>query len=245
MGVVRRRQRNPDQVFDIAAPSTGRRRVRVPEIAVGVLLIAGCALAALWWQARINPTISVLVAATPIERGEVLQPGHLSVVELEASEAVSIVDASEYDALLAKISLADIGRGAILDPTLFADTIDVGADEAVIGLFLGPEQVPSLSLRAGSFVDVVLTEGTRPKAAADTATGNSATESPPTASTAEDGPGPSVLAEAARVLRVEPGSGFGQLHVSLVLPRDEAVAAAIAAADGSIVLLEVRSGEVS
>src|SRR3546814_18105742 len=56
------------------------RRIRVPELAVGVLVMAVFALAAVLWHLSAIEKVPALAAASPIDRGEVIEPAHVRVV---------------------------------------------------------------------------------------------------------------------------------------------------------------------
>lgn len=228
----------------IGVPTGGRRRVRLPEIALGSLLIVGCALGALWWQARSYPTTSVLVASRDLDRGDVVSAESLAVVEMQARESVNWVASDQADLLIGRVAIASIGEGTVLTSSMVAESTDIGPDEAVVGLYLGPGQAPGTSLAPGATVDVVLTDPDSPAAggavalAAGTGDGTAPTDGPVDGRTAAVG---SLLASSATVVDVQNGSGFGQILLSLRMSKSEAVVTAVAAAADDVMVLEVHA----
>ncbi|MDP8927843.1 MAG: hypothetical protein M3O70_04485, partial [Actinomycetota bacterium] len=64
----------------VAPPIPPARRLRVPQLAVGLLLTAGAALAFVLWNAASVQRVPVLALAEDVSRGQVLTGGDVRVV---------------------------------------------------------------------------------------------------------------------------------------------------------------------
>lgn len=201
-------------VFDLDGSASGRSGVRWPEVALGILVVVGSALVALWWQTRAYPTSSVLVAAQAVERGRTITMDDLGVVELQSREPVAVVAADQSDSVVGRIALIDIEPGSVLSPTMMAEVSDIGPDEAVVGLFVKANQIPSVRIGVGSVLTVL-------------------------DSTVDRDSEGSVLAERAEVVDVEPGNSFGEMLVSVRVTREVAPSVALGGAGGTVVLVEL------
>ena len=181
------------------------RRVRLPELALGIVVVAGCALAAVLWQASSVEREPVLAIRQAVQRGETLTAEDLRVVYMSTDDPVRSLGESELSAVVGRVASADLAEGTLLSAGLFLDGSAVDAGDGVVGLALEPGQVPTAALRSGDLVNVV-------------APG--------------DGTDGAVLAERAEVYAVEDLPAEGRVFVSLALPEADANAVA-AAADGS------------
>ncbi len=201
-------------VFDLdGSNNAGGKKVRLPEMALGLLLVVGCALGALWWQARSFPTTSILVAATDIERGQLITADNLKAVELRSGEPVATIGAEEAESLVGKVAVGDIPQDSIFSTGMVAATTTLGPDEAIVGLLVAAGRIPSVGLATGSLVQVLSSEANA------------------------DNEG--VLIETAEVVEVVQGGGFGEMLVSLRVSQDEARRAALASAAAPVIMIEL------
>ncbi|MYJ12856.1 MAG: hypothetical protein F4078_00720, partial [Acidimicrobiia bacterium] len=75
------------------APAGGRTmRRRVPELAIGVVLIGLGAIAALMLAGRQPPRAAVLVWANDVSRGQMVSAGDLAVASIESDIPVDVVE---------------------------------------------------------------------------------------------------------------------------------------------------------
>jgi hypothetical protein len=137
------------------------RRVRVPELALGVLVTVGCALGAVLWHLNSVDRLPVLAAATAIGRGEVIEASDVRVVYLAADDPVAVLDSSESAAVVGQVASVDLAQGSLLTPDVVEPALLVDAGAGVVGLALEPGQFPTRGLAPGDRVDVVApTDGT-------------------------------------------------------------------------------------
>lgn len=197
-----------------------KRRVRLPELAVGLVVVVGFALAAVLWQLNATQKEPVLAAARDLSRGDVLTARDLRVVYVSADDPIAHVGRDELARLVGRTVLSDVEAGALLTPAMTADGSALAPGEGVVGLSLEPGQVPTTRLRPGDLVNVVAapSAGTEPAAQAQ----------------ADE-----VLVERAEVFAVEELTASGRFFVSLKAPERDANRVAAAAERGKVRLVMV------
>ena len=131
------------------------RRVRVPELAVGLLVVVVFALGGVLWYLRSVDRTPTLAVASPVERGEVVSADDLRVVYVASDDRLAGLRPSETDRVVGMIALVDLAPGSIVTADLVAEGARVGDDEGVVGLPLEPGQYPAFDLAPGDRVNVV------------------------------------------------------------------------------------------
>lgn len=187
-----------------------RRRIHVPAVLGGVLLIVGCALAFGLVADRLSDRQPVLVLSRPVDRGTVLTDADVTVAQVAADAGVQVTPQSARDRLLGRTVLTPLPAGAVLTPELVGPSdVVLGARTRTVGLALDPGGYPTSTLAPGDLVGVVATDG--------------------------DG---TVLDDRATVLAVDPVvEGSATLLVSVVVRADAATAVAAAGARDGIRLV--------
>lgn len=144
------------QLFDLEPPQASRRS-RFPELAVGLLLIVGGALGALIWQINATSTTPVLAMANRVEQGEVVELDDLQLVEIRSADQLNVLGAAGTANVVGRVARTDLSPGTLVTPEHVTDGSVIALGDGVVGLALSNGQVPSLRLRPGEIVDVVLT----------------------------------------------------------------------------------------
>ena len=153
---VKKRRRADKATRPTKSPRQGRRSgIRVPELAFGLVLIIGGALAASLLAAKKTETIEVVAAVADMARGHEITAADLVAVETEARLAHSMMRTTEAAALLGKVLAVDLAAGSpILPGTVHAaPTLQVG--EEVVALSVEVGDAPT-SLAVGDPVRVAL-----------------------------------------------------------------------------------------
>lgn len=197
-----------------------RRRFRLPEVAVGVVVVLGFALGAVLWQLNATQKDPVLAAAHDVARGDVIEADDLSVVYVSSDDPIAHLSRAQSSRVVGRVALSDIQAGALLTPGSVSDGPAVQPGEGVVGLALEPGQVPTSRLRAGDLVNVVA--GTPAGGDTDAAEG-----------------GEPVLVERAEVFAIEELTASGRLFVSLKMRETDANEVAAAAERGPVRLVMV------
>jgi len=207
---------NSPHPFDLDQATGAQGRRRVPEITVGLFLVALFALGGTWFYANSTDRDAVLSLRNPVERGQVITVDDLQVVQINTDDALNVLPREQSGAVVGRIALHDLSAGTLVTPDQVAQSAAIVPGEGIVGLALDPGEYPSLSMRPGDIVRVVEVPGS-----------------------SNPDIGEPVLAEAAEVVDVAPIGVQNQLFVSLALSTAEADAVARAAADDRIRLIQV------
>jgi hypothetical protein len=193
------------------------RRVRVPELAVGLFVTVACALGAVLWHLNATDRVPALAIAEPVERGEVVAPDDLTVVYVASDSTLARLDDSQSASVVGRVALVDLPAGTLLTSALVSDEAALQPGDGVVGLSLEPGGYPSTRLAVGDLVDVVQVGD-------------------PAAVAGDDGE--LVVAQAATVVGVEELSSDRRL-VSVLTSEADARAVAAVSGTGSVRLVAV------
>jgi hypothetical protein len=130
----------------------------MPEVVLGVLLVAGCAFGAVAWQRATNSTTTVVVASRHIARGSVIGVDDLRGAQV-GGETGAMIAGTDARLLLGKVAVVDIDAAVPLTPTLITDAAPLGIEEALSSVALEPGQFPP-DLAAGDRVRIIVTSTT-------------------------------------------------------------------------------------
>ena len=203
-----------------AAPNHARKR-RLPEMAGGLLLVAVCALGALWWQASSTDRQPVLALRNAIERGDVVQLDDLQVVSIDTDQPIAVLADTESAQIIGRVARTDLAAGSLVTADQFSSSSTLGVDEGVVGMALEAGQFPSLSLSPGDAVSVVLTPSPGdPRAFGDDVEAT-------------------ILVERATVVEVAQVGVQGGLFISIQVEEADAARVAAAAATNRVRLIQV------
>lgn len=207
--------------LDLDGPGSGpgTSRSRVPELALGALVLVVSALASLWLFTSGSERTEVLALANTVERGEPLEFADLVTVEIASDDAIVVLRPDQAATMTGRVALVDLAAGELVTPSQFTSagaTLEPG--QSVVGVDVPAGQVPSTRLAPGSLVSVILT----PDASVDLA----------------DDPGV-VLVEAAEVVEVVRTAGPGEVFVALLVSEDDARVVASAASQDRVRLVQV------
>jgi hypothetical protein len=181
--------------------------VRVPELALGLLVTVGFALGAVLWHLNSIERVPALAVASEVARGDVIEASDLRIVYVTADGGVARLGRNDSAVVVGRAAQVDLSAGTLLTEDLVAPALAVTPGSGVVGLALEPGQFPSRGLAPGDVVSIVL-------------------PSDPTVDSESDG----VIAARASVFAVEELPS-DRLLVSLLL--DESEATAVAAASGA------------
>lgn len=207
--------------FTVVAP---KQQSRLPQIALGLLIVAAFGLASLWWFTQATEKDEVLSLAVPVERGEVVEFENLVVVAISSDDALATIPRSGAGEIVGRVSLSDLPAGAILTPSMFAaaDVLEVG--EGVVGLELEAGEIPAIRLVPGDTVSVIMTP--RSGATEELRDGGALEAS-------------EVLVDGAVVVESTPIGVQGRQYVALAMTEKEAQVVSVAAAADRIRLVRV------
>lgn len=162
------------------APTTRRRSM--PWIALGVLLVLGCALAFGVVSSRLGDRQAVLAVAREVPAGQVLVAGDLTTVNITVDPGLRPIPAAERATVAGRPAAVPLMPGALLTLADLGAPAGLGPDQAVVALALKAGRFPP-ALTPGAHVMVAdtgdVTAGAPSDAssivAADTSLASSAT----------------------------------------------------------------------
>ena len=132
-----------------------RTKIRVPELALGLLLVVGGALAASALAGKRTETIQVVAAARDVDRGRPFSAEDLVALEVESRFAHSMMSTQDASSLLGRVSTVDVPEGTPILPTMIQSMAPLGDGEEVVSLRVEVGDVPP-SVGVGDRVRVVL-----------------------------------------------------------------------------------------
>jgi len=138
-----------------AGRSTGRK-VKVPELAIGLLVTVAFALGAVVWQLRSTERVQAVVVASSIDRGDTITAGDLRVAYVSDADGVVRLDPSQSDSVVGQVALVDLRPGTMITPDLVAGQVQLDDGTGIAGLALEPGQYPISGLSPGDRVNVVV-----------------------------------------------------------------------------------------
>jgi hypothetical protein len=212
-----------------------RRRRSVPFLLVGVVLVAGCGLAALLVSMRLGGRVPVLATAHAVPAGHVLAEADLRVVRVATDPGVGTVDAGDRGSVVGRTAAVPVPAGVLLTRSMLGASGWPPAGLAVVAVQVKAGQFPP-ELTAGAHVAVLTTAGT-----ADATAGGAA---PRLGRQPGGGPG-GVAATVAGVSSAGAAGAdtAGAVVVSLLLEAPDAyVVAQVPAGQVSLVLLAPGGG---
>lgn len=217
--IERNRSNGAGPLREAPAIQPRTKRGRLPELAVGLLLMIGFALAAVLWHSSSSQKDPVLALAVDVSRGDTISATDLRVVYLASDDPIAAVPQASSADIIGRVAVTDLDAGTIVSRRLVAERVALAAGDGVVGLALDPGQYPASGLLPGDRVNVV------------------------TALAVSDGEGEgaALVASGGEVFSVEPLGGQGRQFISLKMPEEDANRVAAAAERGPLRLVLVGS----
>jgi len=130
----------------MSAPAKRSRR-QLPLVALGVLLVLGCALAFADASVHLGTREQVLVVAQPVSAGQVLTAGDLRAVRVSTGSGLDVVPVDQEGIMLGRRVAVPLVAGSLLTASEVGSTpaVGVGSDVVAVGLKPGaypPEVAP-------------------------------------------------------------------------------------------------------
>jgi hypothetical protein len=200
-----------------------RRRVSVPRVLFGGLLVLGFALAGAVLANRIDTRLPVLAVAHAVDAGQTITDSDLSIVRVAADAEVATTPAAQRRAVVGRTATMPLAAGSLLTPAQIGAPVWPPAGQSAIALQAKAGHAPG-GLVAGAHVTVLVV----PTSSGTTTQGTTAQGAqPPTAD--------------ATVVSIRPvGDQSGASVVTLLLTASDALR--IAAASGEPVLVRLGAG---
>jgi len=131
-----------------------RKGVRIPEFAIGLLIICICIIGAFMWQNSDATGTKVLVTSRALQRGHEIQASDLSSITLTSSEDIALLETSTATDIIGMRITTDIVAGTPLTPSQLISVRPLTTTEGLAGITVTKAQAPA-NLAAGDNVQVI------------------------------------------------------------------------------------------
>jgi Flp pilus assembly protein CpaB len=136
-----------------SAPNRRPRR-QAPLVALGVLLVLGCALAFADASVHLGTREQVLVVAQPVSAGQVLTASDLRAVRVSTGSGLDVVSVDQEATVVGRRVAVPLVAGSLLAPTEVSSAPAVGSGSDVVAVGLKPGAYPP-EVAPGDRVQVV------------------------------------------------------------------------------------------
>lgn len=143
-----------DRVETTQSEHTAKRRWRIPELAVGLVLMLGGALGAILLSRSGDSIVIVVGAAHDLQRGDKITPKDLVAVETSQSLSGSFITEAQASALIGQIALVDLRASTPLTVSMFSDQQQLLLNEALTSAAIQRGNYP-IDLAVGDQVRIV------------------------------------------------------------------------------------------
>ena len=143
-----------DRVETTQSEHTAKRRWRIPELAVGLVLMLGGALGAILLSRSGDSIVIVVGAAHDLQRGDKITPKDLVAVETSQSLAGSFITEAQASALIGQTALVDLRASTPLTVSMFSDQQQLLPNEALTSAAIQQGNYP-IDLAVGDQVRIV------------------------------------------------------------------------------------------
>jgi hypothetical protein len=133
-----------------------RKKKRVPDMAVGIALIALGVIGSMTVYRSASATVSVVGVVSDLDRGQVIEASDLQAIRISPETAQFFVDASNAGSLLGKSLTVSIKGGSPLSESMVSSASPLGLNEALTSAAVPAGNIPA-NLAVNDKVRLVLT----------------------------------------------------------------------------------------
>ena len=131
-----------------------RKGVRIPEFAIGLLIVSICIIGAFMWQNSDASGTKVLVTSRALQRGHEIQASDLSSITLTSTDDIALLETSTAADIIGMRITTDIVAGTPLTPSQLISVRPLTTTEGLAGITVTKSQAPA-NLAAGDNVQVI------------------------------------------------------------------------------------------
>ena len=132
------------------------RRRRWGLLALGVVLVAVCAVAAYLFVATAGVTRPYLAVSRNVPYGATIGDDDLAVIDVNPAAGLQPIPASQRSQVVGKHAATDLFPGTLLTRAHLTDLAIRAPGQQLVGIELKPAQVPARTLKAGDAVVLVI-----------------------------------------------------------------------------------------
>ena len=131
-----------------------RKGVRIPEFAIGLLIVCICIIGSFMWQNSDAAGTKVLVTSRALQRGHEIQASDLSSITLTSTDDIALLETSTAADIIGMRITTDIEAGSPLTPSQLISVEPLTPTEGLAGITVTKSQAPA-DLTAGDNVQVI------------------------------------------------------------------------------------------
>lgn len=131
-----------------------RKGVRIPEFAIGLLIVCVCIIGAFMWQNSGAEGTQVLVTSRTLKRGHEIQATDLSTITLTSSDDIALLSTGAATDIIGMRLTTDVIAGSPLAPSQLITVEPLASTEGLAGITVTKSQAPA-NLAAGDNVQVI------------------------------------------------------------------------------------------
>jgi hypothetical protein len=120
-----------------------RKKKRVPDMAVGIALIALGVIGSMAVYRSASATVSVVGVVRDLDRGWVIEASDLQAIRISPESAQFFVDASNAASLLGKSLTVSVNGGTPLSESMVSSASPLGLDEALTSAAVPTGNIPA------------------------------------------------------------------------------------------------------
>jgi Flp pilus assembly protein CpaB len=194
------------------------RERQTPLVLLGVLLVAGCALAAVLITRSGRANVDVVVAAHDLQPGQPISAGDLRTTQVSTGTNATFVSAAHLGELIGQSPRGYVPSGTPLNIEMIAGGASLAPGEDIVGAVLASGAMPIGGLRPGDTVDVLVVAKSSDAVTAPPADLGRAVvyQVAPPASGSTDGTWVSLRQPTALGLQIAQAAADGTLRLALV-----------------------------
>jgi len=132
------------------------RERQTPLVVLGVLLVAGCALAAVLFARSGQHTADVVVAAHDLQPGQPIGAGDVRITQVSTSTDATFLSAAHLSQLIGQSPRGYVPAGTPLNPAMIQAGATLQPGEDVVGAVLPSGAIPVGGLQPGDTVEVLV-----------------------------------------------------------------------------------------
>ncbi|MCX6534087.1 MAG: SAF domain-containing protein [Actinobacteria bacterium] len=156
-GIIQRGGVYRQRIATLGASMTGgmkRQGIRIPEFAVGLLIVASCVGGALMWQNSQDSGVSVLITSRFLTRGAQVRVGDLVTAHISSDTEIALLPSSAASQVIGMRASFDIPAGTPLNASQLISVAPLGKGEGLAGITVTSGQAPA-NLSAGDDVQLI------------------------------------------------------------------------------------------
>jgi hypothetical protein len=135
--------------------------------AIGVFVVAGCAVLGAGLAAHVTQRSPYLAMATFVPQGSLITPSDVTVVRLAGGSGLAAVPAADSTSVFGRRASEPLEPGSLLVPGDVTTLLPLPSGDALVGTSLADDQAPTGLVPGDSVIVVVSGQGSSPTSGAD------------------------------------------------------------------------------